>query len=462
MKDPAKIYVVDDDKLIASMLAKILKNEGYEVEEETEAFDQVLQKIETWSPHVVLLDILLPGRNGTEILEELSCRNISTAVIMLTADDSAETAVKCMKLGAVDYLTKPLNLEEVKIVIHKTIEKENLKHEVKYLRTVYSKLFEREIIGESKGIRDLKSKMEKIARARVSSILVTGESGTGKELVARCVHRIMNEEGAQGSIPFIAVNCSALPENLLESELFGYEKGAFTDAKAIKKGIFELAHEGTILLDEIAEMKPDLQSKFLRVLEERTIRRIGGHKEIPIDVTVIATTNRPISDLLQKGEFRQDLFYRLNTFSLHVPSLKERKEDIAILSRYFLSQFSAKYNNKTIKGISPEAEGILYDYPWPGNVRELRNVIERIVVLENNELIMPRHLPQEINEWAAGSPSEHKFILPEAGLSLEELEKDLIQQALEKTNYNKALAARRLDISYDSLRYQIKKFSLEE
>lgn len=358
---------------------------------------------------------------------------------------------------------KAFNIEEVKIVIQKTIEKENLKHEVKYLRKVYSELFEMEIIGESKGLQDVKSKTEKIARARVPSILITGESGTGKDLMARFIHRIMNEGSSKGSLPFIAVNCAALPENLLESELFGYEKGAFTDAKNEKKGIFELAHEGTILLDEIGEMKSNLQSKLLRVLEERIIRRIGGHKEIPIDVTVIATTNRNLSAAVEKGEFRQDLFYRLNTFSLHVPSLKDRREDIPALSRYFLSLFAAKYKNKTIRGISPDAEKVLCSYGWPGNVRELRNVIERIVVLENNEMIMPWHLPMEINDWATstGPTSKYKFTLPDSGLSLEELEKDLIQQALEKAQHNKVLAAKFLKMSYDSLRYQIKKFGLE-
>ena len=463
MKDPAKIYIVDDDKLITSMLAKVLKNEGFEVEEETEAFDQVTANIESWSPDAVLLDFLLPGRNGTEILEELKSRNIQTPVIMLTSDDSAETAVKCMKLGAVDYLTKPFNLEEVKIVIQKTIEKESLQHEVKYLRKVYSELFDREMIGESKGMRDLKSKMEKIARARVPGILISGESGTGKELVARCIHRIMSESGRSGSMPFVAVNCTALPENLLETELFGYDKGAFTDARSDKKGIFELAQGGTILLDEIGDMKPNMQSKLLRVLEERTIRRIGGHKEIPVELTVIATTSRDLSEMVQKGDFRIDLFYRLNTFSLFIPPLRERTDDTSGLARYFLAHFAAKYNNKAVPDISPETERALSSYHWPGNVRELRNVMERIVVLESSEKIMPWHLPPEIARPTLGDEqaSKYPFTLPETGFSLEELEKDLIRQALEMTQYNKSLAARRLNISYDSLRYQIKKFGLE-
>jgi len=463
MKDKKRIFIIDDDELITSMLSKFLKNEGYEVRAENEAFDHIPHTIETWSPDVVLLDIFLPGRNGIEILEELINRNIQPQVIMLTADDTAETAVKCMKLGAVDYLTKPFNLDEVKIVIRNTIEREKLTHEVKYLRRVYSEFFEKDIVGESSLIRDLKSKMEKIALARVPTILITGESGTGKELIARRIHRIMNEECTECT-PFIAVNCTALPEHLLESELFGYEKGAFTDAKTGKKGIFELADSGTILLDEIGDMKPNLQAKLLRVLEERTIRRIGGQKEILIDVTVIATTNRDLRDIIEKGEFRTDLLHRLNTFSLFVPPLRDRREDIPALAKYFLAHFAAKYKNKTIKDVSPEAIEALYSYDWPGNVRELRNVIERIVVLENSEMIMPWHLPEEITHppMKAENTSQYKFILPDMGLSLEDLEKDLIRQALETTKNNKSLAAKRLNISYDSLRYQIKKFGLEQ
>jgi len=462
MRDKKRIFIVDDDELITSMLSKFLEKQGYEVRVETEAFDQIPLIIESWSPDVVLLDIFLPGRNGIEILGELNRQNIQTQVIMLTSDDSAESAVKCMKLGAVDYLTKPFNLDEVKIIIRNTIEKEKLTHEVKYLRRVYSELFEKDIIGESSLIEDLKSKIEKIARARVPSILITGESGTGKELIARRIHRIMNEENS-GCMPFIAVNCTALPEPLLESELFGYEKGAFTDAKDGKKGVFELANGGTILLDEIGDMKPNLQAKLLRVLEGRAIRRIGGQKEILIDITVIATTNKELRDVVEKGELRVDLLHRLNTFSLFVPALRDRREDIPALARFFLAHFAAKYKNRKIKDISPEALQALYSYDWPGNVRELRNVIERIVVLENSETIMPWHLPKEITHpnMNPQSTPAYKFILPDNGLSLEDLEKDLIRQALEKTKNNKSLAAKRLNISYDSLRYQIKKFGLE-
>ena len=245
------------------------------------------------------------------------------------------------------------------------------------------------MIGASGQVEDLKAKAEKLAEAKVQSILITGESGTGKELIARYIHRLMHGDCSKRCIPYIAVNCTALPETLLESELFGYEKGSFTDAKSDKKGIFEMADGGTILLDEIGDMKMDLQGKLLRVLEERAVRRIGGKEEIPINVTVIATTNRNVSEAVKTGEFRTDLFFRLSTFYLHIPPLRERKEDIPALARYYLSYFATRYNNKVIKGFSPEAEKILTIYDWPGNVRELRNLVERLVVLENAEYILP-------------------------------------------------------------------------
>ena len=356
MKKRGRIFLVDDDALIVSMLSRALKNEGYEVRSETEQFTSVFDTIGSWSPDIVFLDLKLPGTNGMDILKEIKARGLSTQVIMLTSDDSLDTAVKCMKLGAVDYLTKPFNIDEVKMVAANFMEKENLKSEVSYLRKVYAEVFDKELIGESGPLTELKAKIERIARSRVPSILVTGESGTGKELVARCLHRAMNEGAEARYAPFIAVNCSALPETLLESELFGYEKGSFTDAKSDKKGIFELASGGTMLLDEIGEMKLDLQSKLLRVLEERTVRRIGGHGELPIEVTVITTTNRDLADAVEKGDFRKDLYYRLNTFSLSVPPLRERKEDIPLLSSHFLAHFAVRYRNKTLRGISPEAE----------------------------------------------------------------------------------------------------------
>lgn len=458
-----KIFLMDDDELIVTMLTRALKKDGYQIKSEIKTKD-VVDKIGLWSPDIVMLDINMPEKSGIEILQELKSKEIDAQIIMLSADDTAETAVRAMKLGAVDYLTKPFNMDEVRIVIGNIMENHKLKHEVEYYRNISSQLFDKELLGASKAIKDLKAKGEKIAQAHVSSVLITGESGTGKELVARYIHSLMHGDSSQGYAPFRAVNCTALPDTLLESELFGYEKGAFTDAKSDKKGVFELSDGGSILLDEIGDMKPNLQSKLLRVLEERTVRRISGNTEIPIDVTVIATTNMDIQGAIEKGEFRMDLFYRLNAFSLFIPPLRDRKEDIMLLSRYFLSKFTSRYKNQKIRDFSPEAEKHLINYRWPGNVRELKNVIERIVVLENTDFILPEHLPREmVNQPAApGFQPKDKFVLPENGLSLDDIEKDLILQALEKADNNKTLAAKLLNISYDSLRYQIKKFKLAQ
>jgi len=461
MKNKGKIFLVDDDALIVSMLSRMLKNQGYEVLSETAHFRDIVNTIVSESPDIVLLDIRLPETTGIDILENLRERSGDLQVIMVTSDDTVETAVKCMKLGAVDYLTKPFNMDEVKLVIQNVFEKIRLRNEVAYLRTLYAEHFDKELIGNSAAIQQLRSDMEKIAKVRVPSILITGESGTGKELVARCQHRLMNERGGTPYAPFIAVNCSALPEHLLESELFGYEKGAFTDARVEKKGIFEFANNGTILLDEIGEMRQDLQSKLLRVLEERTVRRVGGRNEIPIDVTVMATTNKDIPEAIEKGEFRSDLFYRLNTFSIQIPSLRERRDDIIPIAEYYRALFAAQYKNKNLRSISPEAGELLQVYDWPGNVRELRNVIEKIVVMENEEAIMPDHLPSSIARRKADTVVTQRFVLPAEGISLDDLEKDLIIQAIEKAKNNKTLAAKLLNISYDTLRYQIKKFGID-
>ena len=458
MKRKSKIFLVDDDDLIVSMLTRALKKEGYEVHSD-HGTEDVMLKIRSWDPDIVILDINLPGRSGVDILQEVKT-HLDSEVVMLTADDTAETAVRAMKLGAADYFTKPFNMDEVKIVLSNIEEKIRLRHEVDYLRKVTHELFEKEIVGNSKAIQEISDKAEKLIDSRVPTILVTGESGTGKELLARYVHRRMHGEEAYS--PFIRVNCAALPETLLESELFGYEKGAFTDAKSDKKGLFELADRGSILLDEIGEMKTSLQSKLLRVIEERTVRRIGGKDELPIDVVVIATTNRDLQEAVDKGDFRLDLFYRLNAFSLHLPPLRERHEDITMLARHFLCRISAKYNKTMITGFSTDAEKLMLSYRWPGNIRELRNVIERLVVLESTEIILSEHLPKEITrQMAADVQLSDGFLLPEEGINLDDLEKKLIMQALKKAAGNKTLAAKLLGLSYDSLRYQIKKFNLE-
>jgi DNA-binding NtrC family response regulator len=462
MKKKGKIFLLDDDELIITVLSRALKKEGYETYTETQPRD-IINKIQLQEPDVVLLDITLPGRDGIDILREIIDKKIDTQVVMLTADDTVDTAVKAMKIGATDYITKPFSTDKVKITLKNIIEKEDLKQEVSYLRKTYSETVKKDIIGKSSVMKELLEKVEKLALAHVSAILITGESGTGKEVIARHVHDLMFGPEPTRHAPFISINCAAMPENLLESELFGYEKGSFTDAKFSKKGLFEQANGGTILLDEIGDMKVNLQTKLLRVLEERTVRPIGGEKEIPLDATVIATTNKNIVDEVEIGNLRKDLFFRLSNFYLHILPLRERKEDILVLARYFLHTFGKKYNKTKIENFSPAAKQILMDHSWPGNVRELRNLVERLVVLENCEVILPEHISQWIFKKSPGTvqSSETRFILPESGLSLEALEKDLILQALERAKNNYSLAARLLDVTYDSFRYQLKKFGIK-
>ncbi len=461
MKSLGRIFLVDDDELILAMLSRTLEKDGYDVVTDS-GEKNFIDKITARHPDVVLLDINLPGQSGMDTLQALKREAADIEVIMLTADDTAETAVRAMKIGAWDYLTKPFNMDEVKIVIGNAIKNIKLKKELEYLRKISASFFESEFVGVSKAKKELKEKVERMARAHVSSILITGESGVGKEVVARNIHAMMHGTAISPSVPFIAVNCSALPDTLLESELFGYEKGAFTDARKSKKGLFEVAAGGTLLLDELGEMKLSLQSKLLRVLEERVVRRIGGQEEIPVDVTVIATTNRDLSAAVEKGEFRMDLYYRLNAFSLHVPPLRERREDIPVLAKHFLASFVKEYN-KSIEGFSAEAEALMMAYPWPGNVRELKNVVRGMVVLQETRVIMSEHLPPEVSGPAIRTETrrQDRFVLPAAGISLDEFEKDLILQALERAEHNKTKAAKLLKISYDSFRYQLKKFGLE-
>jgi len=457
-----KVLLIDDDGLILATLTRSLNKQGYEVLSDANGQD-VPALVHSFHPDVVLLDIRLPGRNGIEILKEITESRIDTKVIMLTSDDTAETAIKAMKLGAVDYLTKPFNLEEVDLVVHKAIEKDRLEREVQWLRLASSDFSDDNFIGDSGAIREIRKKVEKIAAANVSTLLITGESGTGKEVLARYLHRLLHAADGSRCAPFLPINCTALPESLLESELFGYEKGAFTDAKAEKKGVFELANRGSILLDEIGDMRENLQNKLLRIVERKAVRRIGGGMEIPVDVTVMATTSRDLPRSIEAGEFRMDLYYRLNAFSIHLPPLRERKEDIPVLAEHFLSWFCRRYNNTSSKGISKEAGEVMASYRWPGNVRELRNVIERFVVLEQSGTIGPEQLPKEMIRSATseeGGPNV-RFRLPESGISLDDVEKDFIVQALERGKQNKAVAAKLLNITYQSLRYQIRKFGLE-
>ncbi len=459
MQVSGRIVVVEDDKLIGSMLVRALKKAGHKVRYETTP-EQILDIIISWSPDIVMLDIKLPGKSGLDILAEIKEQEIKTQVIMLTADDSVETSVKAMKLGAIDYLTKPFNLDEVLMVLAGILEKEKLRDELSYFRKQCNERTQKEIIGKAPSTLELISQIQALALAGVDSVLLTGESGTGKELIASHLHRLLNKES---QAPLIRVNCAALPESLLEAELFGHAKGTFTGANHDKKGLFELADGGCLLLDEIAEMKVELQSKLLRVLEERSIRRVGGHEEIPVTVTVIATTNKNIPEEVENGTFRLDLFYRLNTFLLHVSPLRERREDIMPLAEHFLREYNHRYKRSAIKGFSPKSQKLMLAYEWPGNVRELKNVIERLVVLKKPATVEPRHLPLEIRHPGASDSIVHSagnFILPPEGINVEELEKSLVVQAMEFSGNNQKQAAILLHMKYDTFRYKLKKHGL--
>lgn len=470
MTNMGRIFLVDDDELIITMLSRSLKKEGYETRIQT-TVDNLVENIRSWHPDLVMLDIHLNENvTGLDILETIRKEKIDTEVVMLTADDTAESAIKAMKLGAADYLNKPFNIDEVKIVIGHILESSRMKDEIDYLRK--SGQITHQMICESPAMRNLLEQATKIAEAQVQTILITGESGCGKEVMAQYLHNARHpqqDQEASSYIPFISVNCTALPENLIESELFGHTKGAFTDAKADKKGFFELATGGTLLLDEIGDMRHELQAKLLRVLEDRKIRRVGGTVDLPVELTLIASTNKDLKETVSEGRFREDLYFRLSAFSLHLPPLRERHEDILPLARYFLDFFSQRYQKKNVKEFAADAERLLAAYTWPGNIRELRNVIERCVVLENSSTITASHLPIEIAGETVVTPQHfverrksNRFILPEDGFSLDKMEQDLIRQALERTNFNQTKAAKMLGVTYDTLRYQMKKYGLKK
>lgn len=465
MNNKGRIFLLDDDELIISMLSRALSKEGYE----THMLNSAIGAVETicaWQPHALLLDVDLgAGPNGLDLLEMLQEEEIDFPVIMLTADDSAESAIRAMRNGAADYLNKPFNIEEVKIVLEKLLANSRLKQEVEYLKKSTTASLGRTFIGESAIIRKLLDDACRIATAGVQSVLITGRSGTGKEVLARNLHYWrFGERKDYESVPYIAINCTALPENLIEGELFGHVKGAFTDARSDKKGVFELADGGTLLLDEIGDMRPELQGKLLRVLEERTVRRIGGKVDLPIDVNIIAATNRDLTKAVADGLFREDLYYRLTSFSIYLPTLQERDDDVILLTRHFLQNFASKYSKKPIKYISREAENILKSYNWPGNVRELRNVIERSVVMENTDTLNVEHLPHNIGGKQQGTFVDRRkrfqAIIPDDGISLEDVEKAYIKLAMERTDNNMTKAAKLLRVSYDTLRYQVKKYDL--
>jgi DNA-binding NtrC family response regulator len=449
-----KLLVVDDEHLIRWSLEQNLKKQGYEVVTAGSGED-ALRLVREEQPDLVLLDIQLPGISGIEVLEKIKEHDEDIVVIMVTANSALENAVSAMRLGATDYISKPFNLDELSIVVKKALETSDLKQEVIRLRSETKKEGLPNIIGESRQIKYLMEVLDKVARSEASTVLVQGESGTGKELVAKWIHYSSN----RAEKPFIAINCAAVPATLLESELFGYEKGAFTDAKATKKGLFELADGGTVFLDEIGDMEMGMQAKLLRFLEDRSFRRIGGSRVFTVDVRIISATNKELLKSIEEKTFRNDLYYRLQVIPIFLPSLRERKEDIIPLATHFIKMYNKDFNKKVV-GIAGMAERIMTDYSWPGNIRELKNVIERAIILGNDDTLLLEHLPLELVAKTTPQPGApvSSFRLPPEGIDIEQVEKELIRQALEVVEWNQSKAAKMLNLGIDAFRYRMKKF----
>jgi DNA-binding NtrC family response regulator len=450
-----KILVVDDEHLIRWSLEQNLKKQGYEVVTAGDG-EEALRLVREEQPDLVLLDIQMPGISGIEVLERIKENFDEIVVIMVTAHSGLETAVNAMRLGAYDYISKPFNLDELAIIIRKALENTDLKLEVARLRSETKKGVPPNIIGESRQVKQLMEVLNKVAKSEASTVLVQGESGTGKELVAKWLHYSSHRSDK----PFIAINCAAVPATLLESELFGHEKGAFTDAKNTKKGLFELADGGTVFLDEIGDMEMGMQAKLLRFLEDRSFRRIGGGRVFTVDVRIISATNKDLQKSIEDKSFRNDLYYRLQVIPIHLTPLRDRKEDIIPLANHFIELYNKDFNKK-VQGIAGMAERILADYGWPGNVRELKNVIERAIILGNEDTLMLEHLPLEIvakSSTHQGGPPLATFRLPPEGIDIEEVEKELIRQALDCTEWNQSKAAKKLNLGIDAFRYRMKKF----
>ena len=454
-----RVLVVDDEDLIRWSLQQKLSNWGYRALVAPNG-ETAVSLMETESPDLVLLDVHLPDMNGLEVLKAIKEWNPRTAVIIMTAYGVLEDAVTALRLGAYDFVSKPLNFEELRTTIGNALETAKLRQEVRHFRERDRKRFDFEnLVGESEPIRNAIGLMKKVAASPATTILFQGESGTGKDLFAKAIHFY----SSRADRPFLAVKCAALPENLVESELFGYERGAFTDARQQKKGLLELADGGTIFLDEIGEMPIGLQAKLLRVLEEQGFKRVGGVQDVRIDVRIIASSNRDLKKMVEDEKFRQDLFYRLNVITITLPPLRDRGDDVKLLCRHFVSEYNARFG-KNILGLTPEAERLLSLYHWPGNVRELKNLIERAMILEEGTHIGADALPIDIAEppprgTAVGVPD---IALPDKGTSLEKVEEELLRQALSRTRGNQTRAAKLLNISRDALRYKMKKFQLHE
>jgi two-component system, NtrC family, response regulator AtoC len=469
-----RILIVDDDKLVRWTLTQKCTEFGY-FSLEADSGEEALRMLQTEQVDAILLDVHLPDLSGIEVLDKLKSGGETRSVIMMTADPQLDDVKAALRLGAYDFVSKPINFDELSVTLQNALDAGELRTEVESLRgEVRRRAGYHDVIGVSRKITELMKFVYKVAASEATTILVQGESGTGKDLVAKAIHYRSN----RAERPFVAINCSAIPETLMEAELFGHEKGAFTDAKAMKKGLFEVADGGTLFLDEIGELSPLLQAKLLRVLEDQVIRRVGGIRDIQVEVRVIAASNRDLEREVREGRFRQDLYYRLAIISIFLPSLRERKEDVLPLVDFFLAHYNKKFR-KSVQGISEDTRRLLVNYDWPGNVRELKNALERAMILEEGNLLKPDDLPFSVASGRSGpvqadksasAPSEAPLepgkrrlpplSIPEGGTSLEDIEHALVELALQQSHGNQIKAAKLLNISRDALRYKMKKFGL--
>jgi len=454
-----RVLVVDDESGMREFLKIMLEKNGYQVEG-SDSGEDALKKIEQGSYDLVICDLKMPRVSGLEVLRRSKEINPEAPVIMITAFGSTESAVEAMKLGAYDYITKPFKVDEMQFVLNKALEKARLVEEnIQLKKELKSKYGFHQLVGVSEPMRKIYELIRQVSATK-SNVLISGESGTGKELVAKAVHY----NSSRRANPFVVVNCASIPETLLESEMFGHTRGAFTGAYQAKRGMFELADQGTIFLDEIADMPLSLQAKLLRVIEDKSFRRVGGEQEIKVDVRVLAATNKNIEKEVSDGKFREDLYYRLNVMRIHIPALRERMEDIPILAQHFLQKYAQELG-KPIKKISEEAEQLLLRASWPGNVRELENVIERAVSLEKAEVILPENLPEKFRQPAEPLGQLAEFTIPPGGIdlekTLEEIERKMIKEALVQSQGVKTKAAEMLGLSFRSFRYRVSKLGLE-
>ncbi|SNT16140.1 PEP-CTERM-box response regulator transcription factor [Anaerovirgula multivorans] len=447
-----KILIVDDEKNMRWAIKKALQKQNYKILEGANGLEAV-EVFREEDPDLVLMDLKMPIMDGLEALTEIKEINREIPVIMITAHGTVESAIEAMKLGALDYISKPFDVEELKVVIEKALHVGALQEEINFLREELEKNTGKTIIGNSPEIKEILGIVERVANTP-ATVLILGESGTGKEVIANAIH--YSSQRCQK--PYIKVNCGAIPENLIESELFGHEKGAFTGASARKIGKFEKAHGGTILLDEIGELDLPMQVKLLRVLQEKEFERVGGSEKVKVDIRVIAATNRDLYKMVQEERFREDLYYRLNVIPIEIPPLRERKGDIPLLINYFLEKFSNEVGRKNMK-IDEAAREKMVNYHWRGNIRELENVIERMIILAQDNIITKKNLPYEIGEE---EKRELSYSLPKEGVNIEELERELILQALERTEYNQTRAAQLLGMTRHTLLYRMDKHEIKK